>query len=51
MIRPEPMIDSATAFTRGCADAALAASIFHYADTGVTELKRYLRTHGVPVRL
>ena len=38
-------------FTRGCADAALAASIFHYADTGVAELKRYLRAEGIPVRL
>jgi cyclase len=38
-------------FTRGRADAALAASIFHYADTSVSELKRYLRDHGIPVRL
>lgn len=41
----------AEVFTRGCADAALAASIFHFADTGVSDLKRYLTTHGVPVRL
>ena len=38
-------------FTRGHADAALAASIFHYADTGVTDLKRYLSAKGIPVRL
>jgi cyclase len=38
-------------FTAGCADAALAASIFHYADTGVADLKRYLRANGIPVRL
>jgi imidazole glycerol phosphate synthase subunit HisF len=38
-------------FTRGQADAALAASIFHYADTSVSELKRYLRDHRIPVRL
>ena len=38
-------------FTTGCADAALAASIFHYADTSVAELKRYLTTTGIPVRL
>jgi len=38
-------------FTRGCADAALAASIFHYAESSVTDLKRHLRTHGIPVRL
>ena len=41
----------ADVFTRGCADAALAASIFHYADTGVGDLKRYLRDQGIPVRL
>jgi imidazole glycerol-phosphate synthase subunit HisF len=38
-------------FTRGRADAALAASIFHYADTGVADLKRYLKGNGIPVRL
>jgi imidazole glycerol-phosphate synthase subunit HisF len=38
-------------FTRGCADAALAASIFHYAESSVTDLKRHLRDHGIPVRL
>jgi cyclase len=41
----------ADVFTRGHADAALAASIFHYADTGVAELKDYLHIHGIPVRL
>ncbi len=41
----------AEVFTRGCADAALAASIFHYDDTRVSELKRYLDTQGIPVRL
>jgi imidazole glycerol-phosphate synthase subunit HisF len=41
----------ADVFTRGHADAALAASIFHYADTSVTELKRYLRERNIPVRL
>ena len=38
-------------FTIGRADAALAASIFHYAEHSVSDLKRHLRTHGVPVRL
>lgn len=38
-------------FTGGHADAALAASIFHYAHTSVLELKQYLRDHDVPVRL
>ena len=38
-------------FTRGRADAALAASIFHDAETSVRTLKQYLRRQGVPVRL
>lgn len=38
-------------FTRGRADAALAASIFHYAESSVAELKRRLRDHDIPVRL
>jgi cyclase len=33
------------------ADAALAASIFHYGTYTVADLKTYLRTNGVPVRL
>ena len=41
----------AEVFTRGLADAALAASIFHYAETSVRTLKRHLRQQGVPVRL
>jgi cyclase len=41
----------ADVFTLGHADAALAASIFHYDDTGVADVKRYLHTHGIPVRL
>jgi cyclase len=38
-------------FTGGRADAALAASIFHYAETSVRSLKQFLRDHGVAVRL
>jgi cyclase len=41
----------ADVFTAGHADAALAASIFHYAESSVTDLKRHLRTHGIPIRL
>jgi cyclase len=37
-------------FTAGAADAALAASIFHYAESSVAALKSHLRAHGVPVR-
>src|SRR5438105_8346306 len=38
-------------FTGGCADAALAASIFHYAETSVRSLKQHLKQHDIPVRL
>ncbi len=38
-------------FTAGKADAALAASIFHYAETSVRVLKEHLRDRGIPVRL
>ncbi len=38
-------------FTIGCADAALAASIFHFAETRVHALKEHLRGRGIPVRL
>ena len=35
----------------GCADAVLAASIFHFGDYSVEEVKVYLRERGVEVRL
>jgi imidazole glycerol-phosphate synthase subunit HisF len=35
----------------GRADAALAASIFHFQESGVGELKRYLAERGIPVRI
>jgi cyclase len=41
----------ADVFRDGCADAALAASIFHYADTSVSVLKDYLKAEGIPVRV
>ncbi|BCB05628.1 imidazole glycerol phosphate synthase subunit HisF [Bacillus sp. KH172YL63] len=37
-------------FTEGKADAALAASIFHYKETSVEEVKSYLREQEVHVR-
>src|SRR5881392_1244034 len=43
--------DFVDVFTSGRADAALAASIFHYAETSVRALKQHLREHGIPVRL
>jgi imidazole glycerol-phosphate synthase subunit HisF len=38
------------AFNEGKADAALAASIFHYRETSVKEVKSHLREKGVTVR-
>ncbi|MCM3765758.1 imidazole glycerol phosphate synthase subunit HisF [Neobacillus niacini] len=40
----------AEAFTKGKADAALAASIFHYKETSIHEVKSYLRDKGILVR-
>jgi len=37
-------------FTAGRADAALAASVFHFSEHAVGELKRHLREHGIAVR-
>lgn len=39
------------ALTEGKADAALAASLFHYKELEINELKNYLDKRGVPVRL
>ena len=33
------------------ADAALAASLFHFGELSIAETKQYLAKHGVPVRL
>ena len=41
----------AEVFQRGAADAALAASIFHFETHTIRSLKEYLREHGVSVRL
>ena len=38
-------------FTEGKADAALAASIFHYSERSVSDLKNHLQLAGIPVRL
>lgn len=38
------------AFIEGKADAALAASVFHFGEIGIKELKDYLRKEGVVVR-
>ena len=39
------------ALTDGKADAALAASLFHYKELEIKEVKEYLRGRGVSVRL
>lgn len=39
------------ALTEGKADAALAASLFHYKELEIREVKEYLRDRNVPVRL
>ncbi len=38
-------------FEEGMADAALAASIFHFKEIGIPELKNYLQEQNIPVRL
>lgn len=38
-------------FAKGCADAALAASIFHFRQYAIREAKEYLNERGVKVRL
>ena len=40
----------ADVFKQGRADAALAASVFHYSEHAVAELKRHLKDQGIPVR-
>ncbi|MFT6715908.1 MAG: cyclase [Saprospiraceae bacterium] len=37
-------------FNDGCADAALAASIFHFKEIAIPELKEYLQGQGINVR-
>ena len=39
------------AFTLGKADAALAASVFHFGEIGIADLKKYLHNEGINVRL
>ncbi len=39
------------AITEGGADAVLVASLFHYKELEIKEVKEYLKTRGIPVRL
>jgi cyclase len=41
----------ADVFSSGCADAALAASVFHFSEHAVRDLKTFLADRGVPMRL
>lgn len=43
--------DIADVLTKGKADAALAASIFHYGEITIPELKEYLAARGITIRL
>lgn len=45
------MQDFKDVFTVGKADAGLAASIFHYKEIGIVDLKAYLQSEGIPVRM
>lgn len=46
--KPEHFLDI---LTKGKADGALAASVFHYSKYPIPVIKRYLHERGVPVRL
>ena len=41
----------AEVFEKGSADAALAASIFHFKEVAIPDLKKYLLTKKIPVRI
>lgn len=44
------MEDFLKAFEAG-SDAALAASVFHFSEIAIPDLKKYLAAHGIPVRI
>ncbi len=46
--KPEHFLE---AFTKGKADAALAASVFHFKEIEIKDLKNYLAQQQIPVRL
>jgi cyclase len=45
------MIHFAETFIHGKADAALAASVFHFKEIQIPELKQYLAQRGIPIRI
>jgi len=38
-------------FDKGKADAALAASLFHFGELTINQVKNYLKNRNIPVRL
>jgi cyclase len=46
--KPEHLLQ---AITEGKADAVLAASIFHFGEYRIREVKEFLAEHDVPVRM
>ena len=44
------MEDFRDAFLVGHADAALAASVFHFGEINIRDLKEYLKKQNIPVR-
>lgn len=44
------MMHFVDAFSEGEADAALAASIFHFREIGIRDLKNHLKEHNIPIR-
>lgn len=42
--------DFAEVLTKGCADAALAASLFHFGELKIADVKNYLKDKNIPVR-
>ena len=45
------MAHFADTFLEGKADAALAASVFHFNEIPIPELKKYLKNRGIPMRI
>lgn len=45
------MTHFADTFLEGKADAALAASVFHFNEIPIPELKKYLKSRGIPMRI
>ncbi|MDR1437372.1 MAG: imidazole glycerol phosphate synthase subunit HisF, partial [Candidatus Symbiothrix sp.] len=43
--------DFRDAFTKGKADAALAASVFHFGEINIFELKQYLKNEKISIRI